>query len=233
MLIGAYEYFVKPIERNNFIRLFTRMKNETNSNLASEVYYLDEIISMFDNHDNGIIEYIDYLSKHEGFERTIKSAVHEIFERSEWLDLYLSENDFTISESGDTEKLKGNFRQLFEVYCDLYPPQNKKIHSVIDYILFNAESDLWQKTLSKELFINNSYLSTMFTAQTEIRFVDYVTAVKLHRSAWLLKNTGMKVIEIAKCLDYMDIGYFSKQFKKLFRLTPSEYRIPDDYAFQI
>lgn len=233
IIIGAYEYFVMPIEQNAFIRLFTRIKNETNSSMASEIYYFDEIINLFENRDSSIIEYIDNISERDSFAKTLKSVMHKIFEDSEWLDLYLSERDFMELENNDTEKLKNSFRQLFEVYCELYPSHNEKIHSVIDYILFNPESDLRQKTLSEELFINSSYLSTMFTAQTEIRFVDYVTLVKLSRAGWLLKNTDMKVIEIAKRLDYKDIGYFSKQFKKIFGLTPSEYRIPDDYVFQI
>ena len=73
----------------------------------------------------------------------------------------------------------------------------------------------------------------MFTAQTGGRFVDYVTGVKLMRAAWLLRNTDMKIGEIAGRMDYKDIAYFSKQFKKVFHLTPSEYRIPDNYQFSI
>ena len=81
--------------------------------------------------------------------------------------------------------------------------------------------------------MNGSYLSTVFSTQTQIRFVDYLTNIKLKRAGWLLLNTSMKVVEIAERLDYKDVGYFSKMFKKKYGVTPSEYRIPDDYTYQI
>ena len=83
------------------------------------------------------------------------------------------------------------------------------------------------------MHINKSYLSTVFIAQTGIRFVDYITNIKLIRAAWLLKNTQMKVSAVANRMDYKDTAYFSKQFKKSFGFTPSEYRMPDDYHFII
>jgi AraC-like DNA-binding protein len=43
----------------------------------------------------------------------------------------------------------------------------------------------------------------------------------------------MKVAEVAARLDYKDIGYFSRVFKKQYGVTPTEYRIPDDYTYQI
>ena len=109
----------------------------------------------------------------------------------------------------------------------------EKIREVILYILNNPESDLKQKTIAAELYINSSYLSTVFAAQTQQRFVDYLTTVKLKHAGWLLQNTDMKVTEIAMRLDYKDIGYFSRLFKQRFGVTPTEFRIPDGYTYQI
>lgn len=56
---------------------------------------------------------------------------------------------------------------------------NSKIQEVILYILNNPENNLKQKDIATELYINSSYLSTVFPTQTGIRFVDYLTTVKL------------------------------------------------------
>ncbi|MBQ6554307.1 MAG: helix-turn-helix transcriptional regulator, partial [Firmicutes bacterium] len=95
------------------------------------------------------------------------------------------------------------------------------------------ESDLKQKSIAASLYMNSSYLSTVFTAHTQQRFVDYLTNVKLRRAAWLLRNTNLKVTDIAERLDYKDMGYFSRLFKKKYGITPSDYRIPDNYNYYI
>ena len=123
---------------------------------------------------------------------------------------------------------------FFEEYCSLCPlTANAKIREVILYILNNPENDLRQKRISSELYINSSYLSTVFAAQTGIRFVEYITNVKLKRASWLLKETDLKIMEIAERLDYRDIGYFSRLFKKKYNMTPTEYRLPEGYNYQI
>jgi two-component system response regulator YesN len=66
-----------------------------------------------------------------------------------------------------------------------------------------------------------------------MRFVDYLTIVKMKRAGWLLRNTNMKIIDISSRLYYKDIGYFSRLFKKQYNTTPSEYRIPENYSFEI
>lgn len=94
------------------------------------------------------------------------------------------------------------------------------MQDVILYILNNPESDLKQKTIASKLYMNSSYLSTVFATQTGMRFVDYITIVRLKRAGWLLKNTEMKITEIALRLDYKDVGYFrnfSKSNTALFR----------------
>ena len=73
----------------------------------------------------------------------------------------------------------------------------------------------------------------MFAAQIRINFVDYVNTVKMKRAAYLLKHTKMKVIDIAGTLDYKDMGYFLKRFKAKYGVTPSQFRIPETYEFQI
>ena len=107
------------------------------------------------------------------------------------------------------------------------------LDDILLYILNKPEGDLRQKTISEELYINRSYLSTVFAAQIGINFVDYINMVKMKRAAYLLKHTKMKIIDIAGVLDYKDMGYFLKRFKAKYGVTPSQYRIPETYEFQI
>lgn len=73
----------------------------------------------------------------------------------------------------------------------------------------------------------------VFSAQMGVNFVDYINNVKMKRAAYLLTHTRLKIIEIAGALDYKDMGYFLKRFKAKYGITPSQYRIPESYEFQI
>ena len=156
-------------------------------------------------------------------------TAENIFAKNEWLELYLSHG----SVAATSAQLEAQLLILYKEYAALFPLSNYKTEEVILYILNNPESDLKQKTIAQKLYINSSYLSTVFAAQTGIRFVDYLTAVKLRRAAYLLMNTTLSISEIASRLDYKDIGYFSRLFKSRYGMPPSQYRIPYSYTYEI
>jgi two-component system response regulator YesN len=253
IILGAFDYFVKPFDASQFISMFNRIKNETFESEASGLYHTEEITALFEKRSEDIYDYIsnmldeiyaaetDILKADKMARQICRSVFEEIFNNNEWLDLYVVQQDFYnfdgINESNQ-ETYKNHYSKilynLFTEYCELYPyVNNEKIREVILYILNNPENNLKQKNIASELYINSSYLSTVFMSQTGIRFVDYLNTVKLKRASWLLKETDMKIVDIATRLDYKDLGYFSRLFKNKFNITPSGYRLPDDYDYQI
>lgn len=253
IILGAFDYYIRPFEESMLFSMFNRIKNEDFENEAMEIYHIEKITDFFKNHDNSIYEYVsdmfaeiydedvDVLIADKKARQICKAVFDDMFNRNEWLDLYITEQDFynsdNVSESNQ-ETYKNRYSDmigdLFNEYCELYPnANNDKIQEVILYILNYPEDNLKQKSIANKLYINSSYLSTVFMAHTGIRFVDYLTKVKLKRAAFLLKSTDMRIIDIAERLNYKDIGYFSKLFKKQYGMTPSEYRLPDDYNYQI
>ncbi len=237
IIIGAIDYFTLPFDEFAILSLFNKIQKNLNSSqtvLANSIdRFVDKLTDLFISKSNDIHEYLEYLQSRSIITDVIDKALELIFQKNEWLDLYFNEQDFVSSGITNTDELKNRFVGLFECYNTLLPNHNETLDEVIKYILYNPESDLRQKVLSEEIHLNKSYLSTVFIAQTNVRFVDYVSAVKLLRASWLLKNTDMKVSEIAMKIDYKDVAYFSKQFKKYFNYTPTEYRLPDNYSFEI
>lgn len=253
IIFGAFDYIVEPFTDSAFRSIFERIGSEVREAVVNKTNYTERIAELFRNRDSGIREYISEMLENiyngtsnnadaeEFAEQVFEDIVNELFERNEWLDLYVTREDFVVEAGlcdGDSSVYKRYYSdkmiEFFEIFCGLYPKvHNEKIKEVILYILNNPESDLKQKTIAEELYINSSYLSTVFVAQTELRFVDYLTTVKLTRAGWLLQNTTLKIVEIATRLDYKDIGYFSRVFKKQYGMTPSEYRIPNSYNYQI
>ena len=232
-IIGVDDYFAMPFKQKQIIGLFERIKSDDAVVLSSTDELGEKLLDLFFRLDEGIYEFVDYIYRMNVSRVLIDTAVKEIFDRNEWLDLYLNENEFLSENIPDTLEYKNRFEILFKSFSVLHPHHNETLDVILNYILYNPENDLRQKVISEELNINKSYLSTVFVAQTNTRYVDYITNVKLMRAAWLLKNTDLKVSEIALRMDYKDIAYFSKQFKKYFSIIPSEYRMPDHYHFVI
>lgn len=250
-LLGADDFFVTPFEVNQFITLFSKIENADHGKIAAEICRKEEFLRLFEAVDFTIQDRLEELVYHalsesgnheenaEYMKRILDSVVLELFEKYEWLDLYFDKNEFLSAKYELLDPEEGihrnaeDFLAFFSDYSELYPRHGENLEIILQYILRNPESDLKQKTISRVLYINRSYLSTVFTAQTNVNFVEYVNNVKLKRAAWMLKHTKMKVIDIAGALDYKDMGYFLKRFKAKYGVTPSQYRIPETYEFQI
>lgn len=149
----------------------------------------------------------------------------KLFAENEWLELYISRE--SLNTTGEQLEI------LYREYTALFPRCTDKAAEVVSHILNNPESDLKQKTIAQKLYINSSYLSTIFAVQTGMRYVDYLTSVKLKRAAYLIIDTDLSIGEIAQRLDYKDIGYFSRLFKIRFGMSPSQYRLPYNYTYEI
>lgn len=247
VIYGICDCFTEEYNETYYFELFARISAYKNKKISTVIYEA-ELKDMFINHDSGIYKYVykmmDSIKEavpDEGSADTLIRQVYintvkYIFEKEEWIDLYFSENAL-LSEAEDRygEKFFAEaILHLFDEYASLsLRVTDERLNEAIQYILNNPENDLRLKMISEKLYMNSSYLSTVFTAQAEMRFVDYIIMVKLKRAAFLLKTVSLKVTEIAERLGYKDMGYFSKIFKKQYGMTPTEYRTPDNYIYEI
>ncbi len=68
------------------------------------------------------------------------------------------------------------------------------------------------------------YFSRCFHDIVGVSFIDYCTQVRMEHAKQLLENTDKSIQEIAFSVGYNDEKYFSRTFKKLTGLIPSDYR---------
>ena len=91
------------------------------------------------------------------------------------------------------------------------------------YILDHYMERVSLEQVASAINISPGYLSTIFRQSTGTRFTDYVTGVKIDQAKRLLRETDYKVYEVSEMLGYQNAYYFSKVFKKIVGMTPSEY----------
>lgn len=95
---------------------------------------------------------------------------------------------------------------------------------VRQYIREHIREDLPRDKLAAVVYVNPSYLSRVFRAQTGVSLVDYVTGEKIQRIQQLLRTTNRSVSDIALEFGYTNMPYFSQVFKKSVGCSPLEYR---------
>ena len=78
--------------------------------------------------------------------------------------------------------------------------------------------------ISKNLNYSVPYLSKLFREKYGETFESYLQRTRVGEGCRLLANTDKKVIEIAECVGYGDLKFFSEVFKKYMRVSPREYR---------
>lgn len=92
------------------------------------------------------------------------------------------------------------------------------------YINENYNKAVSLEGVSGYIGFNPAYFSSMFKKATGQNFMDYVIEIRIMNARNLLVQTDQDVADIAATVGYTDLKYFSRIFKKLTNLTPSEYR---------
>lgn len=95
---------------------------------------------------------------------------------------------------------------------------------VRQYVREHVREDLPRDKLAAAVYVNPSYLSRVFRAQTGVSLVDHVTSEKMRRIQHLLRTTDRSVSDIALEFGYTNMPYFSQVFKKSVGCSPVEYR---------
>lgn len=99
------------------------------------------------------------------------------------------------------------------------------IAKALNYITENYGKDIGLDDVAKEINMSYHYFSKFFKDSVGQSFVDYITKVRIDKSKEFLKDNEMSIKEICYKIGYNDPNYFSRIFKKITGITPSEYRI--------
>lgn len=134
-----------------------------------------------------------------------------------------------VSHIFSAEELKNYYRQFFINITNMLKPQSVyAIDDVIEkikiYISRNYQKNLTQDFISCLFYLNRSYLSQLFKAKTNQKFVDYLNQVRIDKAKELLSGSDRKMYQVAKAVGYDNVKYFFRVFKKYEGITPEQYR---------
>jgi two-component system response regulator YesN len=71
--------------------------------------------------------------------------------------------------------------------------------------------------------VSAAYLSRLFSEHLKTNFIDYLTELRIERAEKLIRESRMNIKEVAYAVGYQDPNYFSKIFRKVTGLLPTQY----------
>ncbi|MBE9913627.1 response regulator transcription factor [Paenibacillus donghaensis] len=102
--------------------------------------------------------------------------------------------------------------------------KNPVVNQVLAHIHEHYADELSLKTLGAQYHIHPVYLGQLFHKETGDSFAEYINKYRIEKAKEQLKNTNLKVHEIAKNVGYWETGYFYKQFRKYVGISPTDFK---------
>ncbi|PZR72461.1 MAG: hypothetical protein DLM73_13180 [Chthoniobacterales bacterium] len=78
--------------------------------------------------------------------------------------------------------------------------------------------------VAKAVNISANHLSEKFKQVTGVNFVDYVAGVRVHKARDCLRNSNLRISEIAFAVGFQSLSQFNRTFKRVFGQSPSDFR---------
>ena len=120
-------------------------------------------------------------------------------------------------------------QEMFRAYCRLVRKHSMKDYSspvrkAIIMIESDLSADLSLSTIAKAQGISAGYLSSIFKKETGSTLTEFITEKRIRHATHLLHTTNLQIQTIALHCGIMDAQYFSKLYKKLTGVNPSDVR---------
>lgn len=96
--------------------------------------------------------------------------------------------------------------------------------SISLYVQENFQNPITRESVAEHFGLAPNHVSRLFRKEGLMRFNDYLNLVRVNRAKFMLQNYTMTLKEIASNCCYSDPAYFCRVFKKLCKVTPTEYR---------
>lgn len=108
----------------------------------------------------------------------------------------------------------------------LHSPNRAKeiVELVKEYIHKNYQNQIDFTSLATEFGFSVPYLSKIFLKHSGITSSKYLRNHRLSISKQLLRNPELSIADISQLTGYLDPFHFSKTFKHVYGISPSEYR---------
>ena len=117
---------------------------------------------------------------------------------------------------------------LTEIIRYINNRNNNQINKIVESVKLicekNYNTSITIKAIADQMFYNPNYLNNIFKQETGETILEYITKLRIEKAKLLLRQSGLKIYEIAQEVGYSHESYFRNLFKQHVAIGPKEYR---------
>lgn len=98
-----------------------------------------------------------------------------------------------------------------------------RLRQICEYMLSNVEKNLSSEDIQKKFYISESSLQKLFQYKVGCGAMQHFQHMKIDRAKEMIREKKMNFSEISRHLSFSSVHYFSRRFKSVVGMTPSEY----------
>ena len=101
--------------------------------------------------------------------------------------------------------------------------KDERLLEITNYIYANYK-DVTLDDLAVKFFLSKPYLSKYIKEKSGMTFGDILKKVRMKKARAMLKSSSATVESIAESVGYQNVEHFNRIFKKMYNITPVQYR---------
>ena len=101
--------------------------------------------------------------------------------------------------------------------------KDERLTEIVNYIQENYTT-VTLDDLSEKFFLTKPYLSKYIKEKSGETFGDILKKVRMKKACTMLKGSAMTVENVAESVGYQNVEHFNRLFKKMYNMTPIQYR---------
>ena len=101
--------------------------------------------------------------------------------------------------------------------------KDDRLVAMLNYIQTNYQS-VTLETMAEQFHLSEPYISKYIKDKSGKTFGEHVANVRMKKAKVLLKDGNMNVERISSNVGYQNVEHFNRSFKKMFGMTPIQYR---------
>lgn len=100
----------------------------------------------------------------------------------------------------------------------------KVVRDAIKIIEENYTRNVTLEEVAKKVGVSSQYLSKIFREETKKTFVEWLTDLRIRKAKEMIQRLNQPIKEVGLVVGYKDPNYFSRIFRNVVGMSPSEYR---------
>lgn len=101
--------------------------------------------------------------------------------------------------------------------------KDERLLEITNYIYANYK-EVTLDDLSEKFFLSKPYLSKYIKEKSGMTFGDILKKVRMKKARAMLKSSNATVESIAESVGYQNVEHFNRVFKKMYNMTPVQFR---------